>query len=107
MTYLRILEVASHWAAILTAIVAVSASGWYFRERRRKRRRLETYLKAEKNAGRDQGQRTLMHLVAQLGMTETEVVDCAFRSKCIRRVVIVDSEGRASGLMLEYDPKPT
>ena len=105
MTYLRILEVASHWAAILTAVVAVSMSGWYFCQRSRKRRRLEDYLKAEKETGRDKGQRTVLHLVAELGMTETEVVDAAFRSKCIRRVVIRDKEGRANRLMLEYAPK--
>ena len=105
MTYSRALEVASHWAAILTALVAVFMSGWYFCQRSRKRRRLEDYLKAEKEAGRDKGQRTVLHLVAKLGMTETEVVDAAFRSKCVWPVVIPDEEGRASLLMLEYDPR--
>ena len=106
MTYSRVLEVTSHWAAILTAGVAVWAYSRYLYERRQKRLRLEAYLKAERKAGKDKGQRTVLHLVAQLGMTETEVVDAAFRSKCIRRVVSTDSKGHAKDLMLEYDPRP-
>ena len=106
MTYSRILEIASHWAAILTAGVALFAYSLYLRERRQKRLRLEAYLKAEKEAGRDKGQRTLLYLVAQVGMTETEVVDAAFRSKCIRRLVSTDSKGYATGLMFEYAPRP-
>ncbi len=104
MTYSRILETTSHWAAILTACVAVLAYGRYLYERRQKRLRLEDYLKAEKEAGQDKGQRTVLYVVAQLGMTETEVVDAAFRSKCIRRLVSVDERGHAKGLMLEYAP---
>ncbi len=106
MTYSRILEIASHWAAILTAGVALFAYSLYLRERRQKRLRLEAYLKAEKEAGRDKGQRTVLYLVAQLGLTETEVVDAAFRSKCIRRLVSTDLKGHAKGLMFEYSPRP-
>ncbi len=106
MTYSRILEIASHWAAILTAGVAVFAYSRYLYERRQKRLRLEAYLKAEKEVGRDKGQRTVLYLVAQLGMTETQVVDSAFRSKCIRRLVSLDQKGHASVLMLEYAPSP-
>ena len=100
------LEVTSHWAAILTAIVAVWAYGRYLYERHQKRLRLEAHLKAEKEAGQDKGQRSILHLVAQLGMTETEVVDAAFRSNCIRRGVSTDEKGHASGLLLEYEPRP-
>ena len=106
MTYSRVLEITSHWAAILTAGVAVWAYCRYLGERRQKRKRLETYLKAEKEAGKDKGQRTVLHLVAHLGMTETEVVDAAFRSKCTRRVVSTDEKGHASALMFEYDSRP-
>ena len=35
-----------------------------------KRIQLENYLKAEKAAGRDKGQRTILHLMARLGLTE-------------------------------------
>ena len=106
MTYHRILETVSHLAAILTAGVAAVAYGSYLYERCQKRRRLESHLKAEKEGGQDKGQRTVLHLVARLGMTETEVVDAAFRSKCIRRVVKPDTEGYAETLMFEYYPSP-
>ena len=106
MTYSRFLEVTAHWAAILTAGVAVLAYGRYLYERCQKRLRLEAYLKTEKETGRDKGQRTVLHLVARLGMTETEVVDAAFRSKCIRRLVSPDLKGHAAVLMFEYAPKP-
>jgi hypothetical protein len=102
MTYIRFLEVASHWAAILTAVVATVAYGLYIFERLQKRLRLEQYLKEESDAGRDKGQRTVLHLVAHLGMTESEILDAALRSKHIRRVVTVDDQGRADTLLLEY-----
>lgn len=106
MTYSRVLETFSHWAAILTAGVAVWAYSRYLYERRQKRLRLEAHLKAEKEAGQNKGQRTVLHLVARLGMTNTEVVDAAFRSKCIGRVVHTDKKGHASALMFEYEPRP-
>ncbi len=105
MSYYGILETLSQWAAILTAVVAVLASAWYVMERRRKRRRLEQYLKDEYEARRDKGQRTLLHLAANLGMTETEIMDAAFRSKRIDRVVVTDSAGRADRMMLVYLPR--
>ncbi len=105
MTYTRLLEITSHWAAILTAAVAIYAYSHYLHERRQRRLRLEEYLKAEKDTRKDEGQRTVMHLVAALGMTETEVVDSAIRSSCIRRVVKPDKSGYAGRLMFEYVPK--
>lgn len=104
MSYMSVLEITSHWAAILTSAVAVLAYGRYLLERRQKRLRLERYLESEKREARDRGQRTVLHLVAQLGMTETEIVDAAFRSRHVRRVVGVDDDGRASVLLFEYAP---
>jgi len=102
MSYSSALEVAAQWAAIFTALVVIVAYGGYLLDRDRKRRRLEDYLKAEKQAGRDRGQRTILHLVARLGMTEAQIMDAAFRSRHIRRVVGSDSQGRADILLLEY-----
>ena len=104
MAYREFLEISSHWAAIITAIVAVLAYGRYVYERRQKRVRLEAYLKAEKDAGNDQGQRTVLHLVRHLKMNETDVLDAAFRSKRIQPVVIPNSQGRAETMMLEFRP---
>jgi hypothetical protein len=88
-------------AAIATSIVAVLAYGLFLHDRRRKRLRLESYLKEERGHGYDQGQQTLVHLVANVGMSETKIMDAAFRSKKIRRTV--DNQGKADKLLLEYD----
>jgi hypothetical protein len=103
--YETLLEIASHWAAILTAVVALVAYLQYTGGRLKKRWRLESYLKPEKASGQDAGQRTLLHLTAELGMTEAEIVDAAFRSKLIRRRVRPDQYGLAAALLLEYDDK--
>ncbi|NTI17046.1 hypothetical protein G6L29_15505 [Agrobacterium rhizogenes] len=96
------LEILANIAAILTAMIAVWAYGRFLWERRQKRIRLETHLRDEKNSA-DQGQRTVLHLVAHLGMSEAEIVDAAFKSKVIRRLVSVDEQGRADRLLLEYE----
>ena len=104
MIYEKSLEIAAHWSAILTAAVAVLAYGGYRHDRYKRRRRLENYLQTEKLAGHDRGQRTVLHLVAHLGMTEVEIVDVALRSRHIRRVVGKDERGRAETLLFEYKP---
>jgi hypothetical protein len=103
MTYTKLLEISSHWAAIATAVVAVFAYGRYVYECYQKRRKLEEHLKEEKSMGVDQGQRTVLHLMAQLRMTEAEVFDAAFRSKHIRPANSVDWQGRADAILFEYD----
>ena len=102
MTDSDTLEVVAQLAAIFTALVAVLAYGGYLLDRGRRRRELEDYLKRQKQAGRDKGQRTLLHLIAKMGMTEAQIMDAAFRSPHIRRVVGSDSQGRADVLLLEY-----
>lgn len=99
------LETIAHWAAILTAFVAAFGYGRFTWERHRKRRKLEDYLKAEGATGDDRGQRTVLHFVAALGMTEADVMDTAFRSKKIQRRTGVDKNGRADTLLFEYRNK--
>lgn len=84
MSYTGIVSVASDWAAILTAAVAVWAYGQYLWHRRCQTKALEEYLKAEKNRPDNKGQRTIIHLMARLSMTEAEVVSASFRSKKVR-----------------------
>jgi hypothetical protein len=102
MTFFNWLEIGAQIAAIATALIAGWAYGRYLYERRQKRRRLENYLKKEKDAGKNRGQRTVLHLVAELGMTDAEIIDAAFRSRCIVRKVTPDMMGAASKLLLEY-----
>lgn len=97
------LEILANIAAILTAAIAVWAYGRFVYERRQKRLRLESHLRDQKRTGTDQGQRTLLHLVANLGMSEIEIIDAAFRSKVVHRRVSLDEQGRADRLLLEYD----
>ena len=104
MTYPTFLEVFAAWSAIGTFILAVFAYGKYAYERKNKRLRLERYLRVEKESGRDQGQRTLMHLLARVGMSEAEILDAAFRSKYIEIKTIPDEANRAVGVLLEYKP---
>jgi hypothetical protein len=104
MTYRGLLEITAQWAAILTAAIAALAYGRYAYERFQKRRRLENYLKDETESGVDQGKRTVIHLMARLSMTESEVLDAAFRSKHVRPAVSVDWQGRADALLFEYEP---
>lgn len=103
MTYANCIELAANWASILTAAVAVLAYGLFLCERRAKRVRLERHLKSEKEKGDDLGQRTLVHLVRHLGMSESDIMDCAFRSKHVDRKAKVE-DGKAIAILLEYKP---
>lgn len=100
--YERVLAITANWAAILTAVVAVWAYGRYIWVGCQKRSRLEEHLKAEKAKRTNKGQRGIPHLVANLGMTESDIFDAAFRSKRVRRVTDIDEDGFATKVMLEY-----
>lgn len=94
-------------AAVATAILALVAFAQFHLHRRARRKRLEEYLKTQKASPhkfspQDQGQRTLIHLSARLGMTEPEIMDAAFRSRRIVRRISPDLLGNASALLLEY-----
>ncbi len=102
MTYAEIIDIAANWAAILTAIIASIAYWRYFYAQCSQRRALEKYLRDEKESGMDNGQRTVMHLVARLSMTEAEVFESAFRSKKIGPVISQDEKGRADRILFEY-----
>ncbi len=89
-------------AAIITALVAAFGYGFYICDRFCKRRHLEKYLKSEKEKEEDRGQRSLLHLMAKLGMTEAELLQASFRSKNIDRKISPNNKtGRAEALLLE------
>ena len=100
------MEVIANLSAIFTAIVAVFGYGSYRCDQRTKRIRLENYLRDEKAKDRDQGQRSLLHLMANVGMTEAELIQASFRSKHIARKIAKDDEnGRAAALLLEWSDR--
>ena len=93
----------ANYSAIITAGVAVFGYGAYRCDQFGKRKRLETYLKAEKDVGKDSGLRSLLHLMANVGMTEAELIQASFRSKHIGRKIAKNEEtGRADALLLEW-----
>jgi len=97
------LGLVANFAAIVTAFVALAGSGWYLVERGNKKRRLEAYLKAERDAGKDKGQRSILHLIARVGLTEQEILQASFRSKHIGRVLTTNkADGIAKDILLEY-----
>lgn len=102
MTYDSALETAANWAAILTALVASIAYLGFVCSQRRRRDALERHLREEKQGGQDRGRRTVMHLMANLAMTEAEVLQAGFQSKKITVVAGVDDQGRAVRLYFEY-----
>ncbi len=102
MTYDSALEIAANWAAILTALVATIAYGRFVCAQWTRRLVLEEHLREAKLAGQDLGRRTVMHLMANLAMTEAEVLQAGFQSKKITAASGADEQGRAVRLYFEY-----
>jgi len=104
------LNLAAQIATIATAFVAVLASIRFFFVLWKKRLRLEAYLKAKKtgdieDAGRESAKCTVTELMADLAMTEADVMDAAFRSRVIKRMATPALFGAPSRILLEYDGK--
>lgn len=104
MGFSDVLSVGANIASIGTAGVAIWAAAKYHNRQARRRETLEDHLRREKMAGNDRGQRTLKHLVRELGMSETDILEIAAESKKIGRRVDTDDSGRASSLFLVYEP---
>ena len=80
------LRVSASVASILTSIIATGASFVYWWNKRSKRTRLETYLKAKKEKSPNEAF-SVTWLMANLGMTEAEVFAASFASRQIARGV--------------------
>jgi hypothetical protein len=91
--------------AIVTAGIAV----WFYVRvkcgENHKRTKLENYLKAEKATGEDQGKRSLLNIVAKVGLSEDEILKASFQSPNISRALKTDKEGYAAAILLWYDEK--
>lgn len=85
-------------ASILTALIAAGASVYLWSDRHGKRKRLEKYLKSERDRAH-----TIVHLMAKLGLTEAEILHASFASSHVVHKVRKDYEtGLASQLLFEY-----
>lgn len=93
-------------AAILTAVIAVFGYVLYRVERYSKRRKVENYLKHRKEAAASdgkKGQHSVLHLMAQLGLSESEVYQASFGSKHIQPVLTKGAlDGMAKDILFEY-----
>jgi hypothetical protein len=97
-----LIEILANIASILTAFIAVIFWVNYKCEFKTKMEKLETYLKNEK-LKEDKGQRSILHLVANVGLTESEIIQASFKSGHIKRRLVKDSEtGLANSILLEY-----
>lgn len=92
-------------SAIATALIAAVTAIWFWRDARLKRLRLEQYLAAEQAKGEDRGQRSVLHLMTKLGLTEAEILQASFRSRHIKRRIKSDAGGMAAQMLLEFDRK--
>jgi hypothetical protein len=104
---MKSLDFWANWSAILTAVVAAFAAGWYRMGIRKKSKILEAYLKSEKARDPDptrQGQHNIVFLMAQLGFTSDEVLQASFRSKRILRIPVQNPEfKRAVDILFRYN----
>lgn len=102
MTYDEALEIAANWAAILTALVATIAYWRFVGAQWARRAALERHLREEKLTDQDLGRRTVMHLMANLAMTEAEVLHAGFQSNKITVASGTDEQGRTVRLYFAY-----
>jgi hypothetical protein len=101
----------SDWAnvsSIVTGALAVVGVGAYIRtvwRDHQKYNRLEEFLARERKAGPGKGQRSVLKILQEVGLTHDEILKLSFRNPNIRRRVTVDPDtGLANQLLFEYDP---
>jgi hypothetical protein len=98
----------SDWAdlaSVMTAAVAAVAFFGYHWGLARKRRQLEAYLKSEqeRDPNPTKGQPDIVHLIAQLGLTQDEIPQASFRGKHILRIPARDqATHRAVDILFRY-----
>jgi hypothetical protein len=90
------LNISANIAAIVTALLGGFAYGLYRWEKHQKRLRLENHLR------QSPGPRPVIYLAAELGMTEAEIMDTAFRSKHINRQVTPNMHSGGFWILLRY-----
>ena len=98
----NISSVATLFITAMATLVGVWGYFSYRFDLRQKRLRLEGYLKEQRGEPKDKGQRSLLHLVRHIGLTEDEVIQLSFKSERIERRIKEDEEGYARSLLFEY-----
>jgi hypothetical protein len=97
------------WSSILTFVVtligaAVGVFGYlkYLRGLHTKSERLEEYLKKEKAKQIDQGQRSIIQIIRDVGLTEDEIIQVSFRNPHVARRAKIGEDHLAKQLLFEY-----
>jgi|ERR1700693_1704156 len=99
------LESVSYIAPILTPVAGFVLWSLYQFGFYRKRKKLEAYLKNERDKAKDQGQRSLLHLMVHVGLTESELLQASYKSRHIKRLISPNqTTGRAEAILLQYVP---
>jgi len=93
-------DLASDFASIITALVALSAWTYFRAEQNAKRRRLEKQLATD--AKRGVKSRSILGLAIQLGISEREIVDASYRSNKIERRAQENEHGQATAMWLAH-----
>jgi hypothetical protein len=102
---LHFLQYAASLSSILTSLVASLAAVYVWYGRSVRRRKLEHYLADVMASAGETGERrrSILHLIAALGMNEDEILSASFSSDKIRRDLVANERtGRAEAIMLEY-----
>jgi len=100
-----ILEIVGDVATVLTALVAGGAWLQFQWERRQRRVRLERHLRDARYPHGNPA--TIPELMADLAMSERDLMDAAFRSKHIlRRHRVEGASGRTVAVEFDYDRDP-
>ena len=96
------LDTIDHIATILTSVVAVGAWIQYQHGKFKKRVRLENYLR-DVELPEHQSSCSVLRLVAELGMSETDIMDASLRSRRVERLRRPDPQtGLTAQVMLRY-----
>jgi hypothetical protein len=96
-------SVATFILALAGASIGFASFVWVLWDRLQKRLKLERYLKAEKEKKKDNGRRSILRIISDLGLTEDEIVQLSFRSKrIIRRRHADDDSSLTSAILFEY-----
>jgi hypothetical protein len=97
------------WASVLTFIITLIAAivgvVEYIRYRcglREKSTKLEQYLRGEKAKQKDRGQRSVIQIIKDVGLTEDEIIQVSFRNPRVGRRVKLDEADLAKQLLFEY-----
>jgi hypothetical protein len=96
------LRIAANIASILISIIAAAAAVVYWVNRRSRRARFESYLKAKKEKSPTEAF-SVTRLMADLGMTEAEIFAASFASRHVVRGIRRDSTtGFAAEVLFQY-----